>query len=308
MESEFKSYHAPGTCTFYGTANSNQMLMEIMGLHIPGSAFVEPNTPLRFALVDYAAKRIVDISAQGKEFTPICEIVTEKSIVNAIVGLLATGGSSNHTLHLPAIAKICGIIINWDDFAEISKVVPMLAKVYPNGEADVNSFHNAGGVAYVISELLKGGYLHEDVMTVVGRGLTNYIQNPILLNNELIWQKAKNLDNKILRPLDNPFSSDGGLRLLTGNLGRAISKVSAIDKNHRYVKAPARVFTNQESIVSAYELGELNHDCVVVLCCQGQKALNDSLADKNADRSKEVLSAMTEYNKSQSRRGGGTQH
>lgn len=272
MDSEFKSYHAPGTCTFYGTANSNQMLMEIMGLHIPGSAFIEPNTPLRFALVDYAAKRIVDITAAGKEFIPICEVVTEKSIVNAIVGLLATGGSSNHTLHLPAIARACGIIINWDDFAEISKVVPMLAKVYPNGGADINSFHNAGGVAYVISELLKGGYLHEDVMTVVGRGLTNYTQNPVMVNNEIIWQKAKNLDNKILRSLDDPFSSDGGLRLLTGNLGRAISKVSAIAKNHRYVKAPARVFTNQDSIVNAYELGELNHDCVVVLCYQGPKA------------------------------------
>lgn len=272
LESEMKSYHAAGTCTFYGTANSNQMLMEIMGLHIPGSAFVPPNTPLRYALSDYAAQQVVKLTNHNGHFIPLCEVVTEKSIVNAIVGLLATGGSTNHTLHLPAIAKACGIIINWDDFSAISRVVPLLAKVYPNGEADINQFHQAGGVAYVISQLLSQGLLHEDVMTVVGQGLHQYTKNPTLVANKIIWEEALNKDMTVVRPIDNPFAQDGGLRLLQGNLGRAVSKVSAIAKEHRYVKAEARVFVNQDDVIKAYKDGELNRDCVVVLCFQGPKA------------------------------------
>lgn len=273
LESEIKSYHTSGTCTFYGTANSNQMLMEIMGLHVPGSAFVTPDTPLRMALTSFATKRVSSITSQGQEFIPLCEVVTEKSIVNAMIGLIATGGSTNHTLHLPAIAKTCGIIINWDDFALLSKVVPTLTKVYPNGEADVNQFHNAGGVAYVIKELLENGLLHEDVMTIMGKGLSKYIVNPTLSDNgELKWEKAVNKDRSIISEVADPFSHEGGLRLLTGNLGRSVSKVSAIAEKYRYVKAPARVFTSQDDVLKAFHEGKLSTDCVVVLCYQGPKS------------------------------------
>jgi phosphogluconate dehydratase len=272
LDSELKSYHAAGTCTFYGTANSNQMLMEIMGLHVPGSAFVTPNTPLRHALTEFAAKQVVNITSQSNNFIPLCEIVTEKSIVNAIIGLIATGGSTNHTLHIPAIAKACGILVNWDDFAKLSHVIPSLTKVYPNGEADVNQFHAAGGVAYIIGELLDAGLLHEDVMTVMGHGLSRYISNPQLEDGKLVWKKAANLDEKIVRPAANPFAADGGIRLLTGNLGRAMTKVSAIGKEHRYVKATAAVFDTQDEVIEAYKAGKLNRDCIVVLCYQGPKA------------------------------------
>ncbi len=273
LDSEIKSYHAAGTCTFYGTANSNQMLLEIMGLHVPGSAFVVPDSPLREALTTFASQRAVAITSQKNEFIPLSEVITEKSIVNAIIGLIATGGSTNHTLHLPAIAKVCGIIINWDDFAELSKVIPSIAKVYPNGEADVNMFHNAGGVAYVINELLENGLLHNDVMTVMGKGLSKYTYNPYLTeDNELKWAKATNKDHNIIRSVDNPFSHEGGLRLLIGNLGRSVSKVSAIAKEYRYVKAPACVFSSQEQVLGAFKKGELEKDCVVVLCYQGPKA------------------------------------
>lgn len=272
LDSELKSYHAAGTCTFYGTANSNQMLMEIMGLHVPGSAFVAPNTPLRRALTGFAAQQAVKITNQKNNFIPLCEVVTEKSIINAIIGLIATGGSTNHTLHIPAIAKSCGILVNWDDFAKLSHVVPSLTRVYPNGEADVNQFHKAGGVAYVIGELLSAGLLHEDVMTIMGHGLTQYTYNPELEDDKLVWKKAHNLDDTILRPVDNPFASDGGLRLLTGNLGRAMTKVSAIGKEHRYVKAPAFVFDTQDEVIAAYKAGKLNQDCIVVLCYQGPRA------------------------------------
>lgn len=272
LDSELKSYHAAGTCTFYGTANSNQMLMEIMGLHIPGSAFVTPNTRLRDALTEFAAKQIVNITSQMGQFIPLCEIITEKSIVNAIIGLIATGGSTNHTLHIPAIAKACGILVNWDDFARLSHVIPSITKVYPNGDADINQFHTAGGVAYVISELLNAGLLHNDIMTVMGPGLLKYTSNPVLENSKLVWEKAANLDENILRPVNNPFAPDGGLRLLTGNLGRAMTKVSAIDKKHRYVKAPAVVFDTQDEVLNAYKAGKLNRDCVVVLCYQGPRS------------------------------------
>ncbi|MFN8769789.1 MAG: phosphogluconate dehydratase [Neisseriaceae bacterium] len=273
LESEIKSYHAAGTCTFYGTANSNQMLMEIMGLHVPGSAFVTPNTKLREALTDFSTKRACSITAQGQEFIPLCEVITEKTIVNAMIGLIATGGSTNHTLHLPAIAKRAGIIINWDDFAILSKVIPLLAKIYPNGEADVNQFHQAGGVAYVISQLLENGLLHEDVMTVMGRGLEKYTYNPTLTNSgELHWGKASNKDRNIIREVSDPFSHEGGLRLLTGNLGRAVSKISAIAEKYRYVKAPAKVFVSQDDVLTAFKQGKLNTDCIVVLCYQGPKS------------------------------------
>lgn len=273
LDSEMKSYHAPGTCTFYGTANSNQMLMEIIGLHVPGSAFVSPNTPLREALTDFAAKRVVAITSQKGNFVPLCEIITEKTIVNAMIGLIATGGSTNHTIHLPAIAKAAGIQINWDDFSALSSVIPSLTKVYPNGEADVNAFHHAGGVAYVIKELLGAGLLHEDVMTVMGKGLTKYIQNPELdSSGKLVWMEAKNLDETIIATVAKPFSPEGGLRLLTGNIGRAVSKVSAIKKEYRYVKAPARVFVSQEDVITAFKNNELNCDCVVVLLYQGPRA------------------------------------
>ncbi|MCE2706052.1 MAG: phosphogluconate dehydratase [Proteobacteria bacterium] len=272
LDSEMKSYHAAGTCTFYGTANSNQMLMEIMGLHIPGSSFVAPDSELREALTTYAAQRAVNITSNGNEFIPLCEVICEKTIVNAIIGLIATGGSTNHTLHLPAIAKACGIIINWDDFALLSKAIPSIAKVYPNGEADVNQFHEAGGIPYVIAELLKNGLLHEDVMTVMGRGLSIQAQYPLYKDNKLVWQMAANKDTNILRTVDDPFSIEGGLRLLTGNLGRSVSKVSAIAKEHHYVKAQARVFTTQDAVIESFERGELEMDCVIVLCYQGPRA------------------------------------
>jgi len=273
LESELKSYHTAGTCTFYGTANTNQMMMEMMGLHIPGAAFIHPGTPLRRAITDYAAKQIVNNSAQRNHFKPLCEIVTEKSIVNGIVGLLATGGSTNHTLHIPAIAKAAGIQVTWDDFAELSKVVPLLAKVYPNGSADVNQFHDAGGMAYIIEQLLAGGYVHDDVKTVIGSGLAAYAKNPVLDSAaRLVWEPAFNHDEDIIRSKDNPFSHEGGLRLLTGNLGRGVSKISAIAPDHRYVKAPVEVFHNQEDALAAYKRGELNRDVIVVLKFQGPQA------------------------------------
>lgn len=273
LDSEIGSYHSPGTCTFYGTANSNQMLMEIMGLHVPGSAFVSPHTALRNELTNYAAQLIVSLTSMGNNFLPLCELITEKSIVNAMIGLLSTGGSSNHTLHIPAIAKSCGIIVNWSDFSELSQIIPLLTNIYPNGEADINQFHEAGGVAYVIKELLSAGLLHDDVNTVMGKGLSSYVSNPKLDDNgKLIWVKAKNSDENIIRGINNPFSANGGLKVLSGNIGRSISKVSAIGIQHRYVKAPAKVFTSQSAISRAYENGDLNCNCIVVLCYQGPKA------------------------------------
>lgn len=273
LESEIRSYHSAGTCTFYGTANSNQMLLEIMGLHVPGSAFVAPNTVLRDKLTEFASQKLLDLTIQGSNFTPLCDIITEKTIVNAMIGLIATGGSTNHTIHLPAIAKSAGIIINWDDFNELSRVIPLLAKVYPNGDADVNKFHEVGGVAYVISQLLAKGLLHNDVKTVMGDNLYDYTNNPYLLENDkLCWQKAENKDNSVVRSIDNPFSKDGGIKLITGNLGRAMTKISAINFTNRYVKAPAKVFYSQDDVLLSYKKGELNQDVVVVLCNQGPEA------------------------------------
>jgi phosphogluconate dehydratase len=263
-----------GTCTFYGTANSNQMLMEIMGLHIPGSAFVNPNTPLRDLLTAAATRRAAKITALGNEYIPLATVVSEKAIVNAIVGLVATGGSTNHTLHLVAMARAAGIVIDWNDFSDLSDAVPMLARIYPNGGADVNHFHAAGGMGFLIRELLQAGLLHEDVETAAGHGLRAYTQEPWLSPDGLAWRDApaESGDSDVLRPVSNPFSVDGGLKLLRGNLGRSIIKVSAVRSEHRVVEAPARVFESQGDVVAAFKAGELARDVVVVVRHQGPRA------------------------------------
>jgi phosphogluconate dehydratase len=274
LESEAGSYHAAGTCTFYGTANSNQMLMEVMGLHLPGSAFVPPNAPLRDALTRAAAKRAAAITALGADHRPLCDIVDERAIVNAIIGLLATGGSTNHTIHLVAIARAAGVLINWDDFSDLSAVVPLLARIYPNGSADVNQFHAAGGVAFLIRELLGAGLLHPDVKTVAGDGLAAYARAPLLQDGHLRWHPAvaDSANPSVLRPVTNPFSADGGLKLLRGNLGRAVIKTSAVAAAHRIVEAPALVFENQEDVSSAFTAGKLDRDVIVVVRYQGPRA------------------------------------
>jgi len=274
LESESQSYHGAGTCTFYGTANSNQMLMEVMGLHMPGSAFITPNTPLRDALTAAGARRAVEISAQGKTYIPVGHVVDEKAIVNAIVALLATGGSTNHTLHLVAMAKAAGVVIDWNDFDALSAVVPLLARIYPNGEADVNHFQAAGGTGFVIRELLDAGLLHEDVTTVMGKGLRSHCSEPFLQGDGVVWRPAAQSsgDAKVLRPAAEPFSPDGGLRLLQGNLGRAVIKVSAVKAEHRVVEAPALVFNSQEELMQAYKAGRLDRDFVAVVRYQGPRA------------------------------------
>jgi phosphogluconate dehydratase len=274
LEVEAASYHGPGTCTFYGTANSNQMLMEIMGLHLPGSSFVNPGTELREALTRAAAQRAVAISALGHEPTPMGQVVDERAIVNGVVGLLATGGSTNHTLHLVAMAAAAGIKLTWGDFADLSAVVPLLARVYPNGQADVNHFHAAGGMAFLIATLLDAGLLHEDVTTVAGPGLTRYRREPTLAGGELVWRDgpAQSLDADVLRPVANPFAPDGGLRMLHGNLGRAVIKVSAVKAEHLLIEGPARVFSGQEELAAAFKAGELHRDFVAIVRFQGPKA------------------------------------
>jgi phosphogluconate dehydratase len=274
LESEAASYHSAGTCTFYGTANSNQMLMEIMGLHLPGSAFVPPNTPLRDALTAAATRRAAQVTSLGREHLPLARVIDERAIVNAIVGLLATGGSTNHTLHLVAIARAAGIVIDWDDFSDLSEVVPLLARIYPNGSADVNHFHAAGGVGLLIRELLHAGLLHSDVETIVGRGLHRYTQEPWLSSAGVAWRDApvSSGDTHVLRPASDPFSQDGGLKLLRGNLGRSVIKVSAVKATHRVVEAPARVFDSQGEVMRAFEANELARDVVVVVRYQGPRA------------------------------------
>jgi len=275
LESESKSYHGPGTCTFYGTANSNQMLMEIMGLHMPGAAFINPGTELRESLTVAAASRSLQLTARGNEYTPVGRVVDEKAIINAIVGLLATGGSTNHTLHLVAIARAAGIVIDWNDFDELNHVIPLLTHVYPSGQADVNQFHAAGGIALVIRELLDAGLLHNDVTTVAGAGgLRRYTQEPWLDHGELKWREGATepLDNSIVATVAEPFMSDGGLRLMHGNLGRAVVKTSAIREQHRIIKAPAEIFYSQAALKSAFENNELNHDFVAIIAYQGPRA------------------------------------
>jgi phosphogluconate dehydratase len=274
LESEAASYHTAGTCTFYGTANSNQMLMEVMGLHMPGAAFVPPDTTLRDALTAGAAGRAARTTALGNEYLPLSRIVDEAAIVNAIVGLLATGGSTNHTLHLVAIARCAGIAVTWDDFSDLSSVVPLLARIYPNGSADVNRFHTAGGMAFLIRELLEGGFLQGDTMTVMGRGLSAYAEEPWLDGGRLAWRAApaSSGDLDVLRPVADPFSEHGGLRLLTGNLGRAVIKTSAMKHEHHVIEAPALVFNDQEEVIAAFKAGKLARDFVAVVRFQGPRA------------------------------------
>jgi phosphogluconate dehydratase len=274
LDSEMKSYHGPGTCTFYGTANSNQMMMELSGLHLPGSAFVHPNTPLRDALVAAAPKRAVEIRDGGNDYTPFSAVVDEKSIVNAVAGLLATGGSTNHTLHLVAMARAAGIRLTWEDFDDLSRVTPLIARVYPNGSEDVNAFHAAGGMAFVTRTLLDAGLLHEDVQTVAGRGLRRFQDEPFLDGGKLVWREgtAQSLNRDILRPASDPFQAEGGLRLLSGPLGRAILKTSAVKPEHLVVEAPAIVFEDQEDLLEAHKRGELERDFIAVVRFQGPQA------------------------------------
>jgi phosphogluconate dehydratase len=274
LESEAQSYHSAGTCTFYGTANSNQVLMEVLGLHLPGAAFVPPNTSLRDALTSAAAKRAAAITALGNDYLPIAGVVDERAIVNAIVALLATGGSTNHTLHLVAIARAAGMRVDWDDFAALSEIVPLLARIYPNGGADVNHFHAAGGSGFLIRELLGSGLLHADTMTAMGQGLAAYTREPWLSQGALAWRAGPETsgDRDVLRPMHDPFGADGGLKVLRGNLGRAVIKTSAVQPQHRVVEAPAAVFDDQESVIAAFKSGALSRDCVVVVRYQGPRA------------------------------------
>ena len=275
LEAESRSYHGPGTCTFYGTANSNQMLMEIMGLHTPGASFVNPNTPLRDALTREAAKRALAITALGNEFTPVGRMIDERSIVNGVVGLNATGGSTNHTIHLIAIAAAAGMSLTWADIAEISDLVPLLARVYPNGLADVNHFHAAGGLGFLIRELLDAGLLHEDVSTVWGPGLRNYAVEAKLDESQGVARipaPKESGDEKVLAPFAKAFQPTGGLRMLKGNLGHAIIKTSAVKPQHRVIEAPAMVFHTQEALQQAFKDGLLDRDVVAVVRYQGPKA------------------------------------
>ena len=275
LEAEAKSYHSPGTCTFYGTANSNQMLMEIMGLHLPGASFVNPGTPLRDALTRAATKRALALTAQGNDYTPIGRILDEKAIVNGLVGLHATGGSTNHTLHLIAMAAAAGLKVTWDDMSDLSDATPLLARVYPNGVADVNHFHAAGGMGFLIRELLEDGYLHEDVRTVWGTGLSNYTVEAKLIEDELRFEPApaESALPKVLAPARTPFQKTGGLKLLTGNLGRSVIKVSAVKPENRFVEAPARVFHGQDGLMAAFKAGELAGDVVAVVRFSGPRAI-----------------------------------
>jgi phosphogluconate dehydratase len=274
LAAESAAYHSPGTCTFYGTANSNQMLMEFMGLQLPGGSFVNPNTPLRAALTEEAVRQVLAITKTGDHYTPLGHIISEKAIVNSIVGLLATGGSTNHTLHLVAIAKAAGIQINWSDFSALSTAVPQLARVYPNGTADVNHFHEAGGLGFMIAELLQVGLLHEDVKTILGDGMHRFTQSPELGSDGVKWTTVKPAsgDRSILREVSDPFQKEGGLRLVQGNIGRAIVKLSAVADEHQKITAAARVFTSQLGFTEAFEAGELDADTVVVVSYQGPRA------------------------------------
>ncbi|MBS9719425.1 phosphogluconate dehydratase [Tianweitania sp. BSSL-BM11] len=275
LEAESKSYHSPGTCTFYGTANSNQMMMEIMGLHIPGSSFVNPGTPLRDAMTREAAQRALAITALGNDFTPAGKMIDERSIVNAIVGLHATGGSTNHTIHLIAMAAAAGIKLTWQDISDLSDTVPLLARVYPNGLADINHFHAAGGMGFLIRELLDAGYLHEDVRTVWGEGLRSYTIDPKLNADGTVSREpapAVSGNEKVLTTAPKPFQATGGLKVLKGNLGHAIIKTSAVKPEKRFVEAPAIVFDSQEELNQAFKTGELDRDFIAVVRFQGPKA------------------------------------
>ncbi len=273
LASEMASYHSAGTCTFFGTANSNQMMMEMMGLHIPNSAFINPGTKLRQALDREAVHRVAQIGPGGNDYRPLGHCVDEKAIVNAAVGLLATGGSTNHAIHLPAMARAAGVILDWDDLSELSGAVPLIAQIYPNGSGDVNHFHMAGGMGFVIGELLEAGLAHPDILTVGRGGFADYAKEPGLEGDELVWRDVGEAgDDTMLRPVSNPFKADGGMRLLQGNLGRACFKTSAVDEARWTVEAPCRVFEDQASVAAAFTAGELSRDVVVVVRFQGPRA------------------------------------
>ncbi|WP_428925329.1 phosphogluconate dehydratase [Marinibacterium sp. SX1] len=274
MASEMAAYHGPGTCTFYGTANTNQMLMEFMGLHLPGASFVNPNTELRDALTREGARRALSLSALGNNYTPVGEVLDERAYVNGIVGLHATGGSTNLVIHMVAMARAGGIVLDWEDFAELSEEIPLMARVYPNGLADVNHFHAAGGLGYMIGSLLTEGLLHDDTRTVAGDGLNHYTAEPKLIDGALTWQpgSGESLNDKILRPASEPFQATGGLRRLTGSMGVGVMKVSAVAEEHQVVEAPVRVFHDQEEVKTAFKAGEFTGDVIVVVRFQGPKA------------------------------------
>jgi phosphogluconate dehydratase len=273
LKGESDSYHSPGTCTFYGTANSNQMLMEVMGLQLPGSSFVNPETELRELLTEFSVKLLAD-NARKEQGTALFELIDEKTMVNAVVGLLATGGSTNHTIHIIAIARAAGIIINWDDFSDLSEVVPSITKVYPNGAADVNHFHASGGMGFVIKTLLDNGFLHEDVSTILGKGLNKFKQEPKIKDGKLVWVDGsdESLNTSILRSAQEPFSPQGGLTLMSGNIGRSVIKTSAVQEENYIINAPAIVFEEQEDLIDAFKKGDLNKDFIAVLPFQGPKA------------------------------------
>jgi phosphogluconate dehydratase len=274
MKAEMDSYHGPGTCTFYGTANSNQMLMEFMGLHLPSSSFVNPGTPLRTALTDFASQRAAQITGLGDDFRPAGHVLSEKTFVNGIVGLMATGGSTNLILHLPAMARAAGVILEMEDFADISEITPLMAKVYPNGLADVNHFHAAGGLGFMIGQLLDAGLLHADVMTVMGDDLHTYSQEPKLIDGALTWVAGpkESLNDRILRPVSDPVKKEGGMKRLQGNLGQGVMKVSAVDSARHIIEAPARVFATQIAVKEAFQAGEFTSDTVIVVRFQGPSA------------------------------------
>jgi len=274
LEAESQAYHGPGTCTFYGTANSNQMLVEIMGLHLPGASFVNPGTPMRDALTKAAAKRVAEITALGNDYTPVGRVLSEKTFVNAMVGLHATGGSTNHTIHMIAMARAAGIQLTWDDFSELSDIIPLLCRVYPNGLADVNHFHAAGGLAFVIRQLLDAGLLHDDVQTAQQGGLAGYTREPRLEDGEITWGEGprESLDKTIVATIEAPFSENGGLKLLSGSLGRAVIKTSAVKSEHQIVEAPALIFEDQKELQEAFKAGKLERDFIAVVRFQGPKA------------------------------------
>lgn len=275
LAAESASYHSAGTCTFYGTANSNQMLMEIMGLHLPGSSFVNPEDPLREALTRAAVKQLAKITSAGGNFTPLAEIMTEKTIVNGVVGLMATGGSTNHAIHIMAIARAAGVQLTWQDLSDLSDIIPLMCRIYPNGLADINRFQAVGGMGYLMRELRNAGLLHDDVKTVMGEtGLAPYTREPFLENGELVWREAplESLDDSVLRPVSSPFSPEGGMKLLKGNLGRSVIKVSAVKPEYRKITAPAVVFETQEDLQLAFKRGELDKDLIAVVRFQGPKA------------------------------------
>ena len=275
LEAESQSYHSAGTCTFYGTANSNQLVVEVMGLHLPGASFVNPGTPLRDALTQAAARQVTRLTDLGDNYTPIGEVLDAKALVNGLVALLATGGSTNHTMHLVAVARAAGYIVNWDDFSDLSNATPLLTRIYPNGSADINHFTAAGGMSLLFKELLDAGLLHNDVKTICGEGLDQYTKEPVLNDGELEWRDGptESFDKAVLASVEEPFKPDGGLSVLSGNLGRAVIKTSALRQPHCHIKAPAVVFEDQFELDAAFQAGELDKDCIVVVRFQGPAAI-----------------------------------